>query len=283
MMICSMPGGHRLLDAVLDDRLVDQRQHLLGLRLGRGQEAGAPAGGREDGFTDAHRTSVGRVSAGRGMSRPSLAPDPLRAGRRPGLPGARSRRWKALDEAPDGEAERPGSVQVGEVGRAPQPDPASIPGGPREAVHAPRRKSRSHSPLRMRVGPGYIGEARVRTARPTMARRACAPPADQKPPATIGLGDVPAEAGPEEPRVEGIERRPVEPIHDPGEREIRRGEDAHGSAVAPDRTSPRTSSGRRAARSIATYPPSDRPTTTACPPPASSIASRQLVGGASER
>ena len=60
------PGGHRLLDAVLDDRLVDQRQHLFGLRLGRGQEAGAPAGGGENGFTDAHRTSVGRVSGDAG-------------------------------------------------------------------------------------------------------------------------------------------------------------------------------------------------------------------------
>ena len=50
-------GGHRLLDRVLDDRLVDERQHLLRLRLGRRQEAGAPAGGREDGFADAHRTS----------------------------------------------------------------------------------------------------------------------------------------------------------------------------------------------------------------------------------
>ena len=28
------PGGHGLLDRVLDDRLIHQRQHLLGLRLG---------------------------------------------------------------------------------------------------------------------------------------------------------------------------------------------------------------------------------------------------------
>ena len=58
MMTCSMPGGDRLLDRVLDDRLVDERQHLLGLRLGGGQEPGAPAGGGEDGFADAHRTST---------------------------------------------------------------------------------------------------------------------------------------------------------------------------------------------------------------------------------
>ena len=47
-----MPGGHRLLDPVLDDRLVDERQHLLGLRLGGGQEARAEAGGGEDGLAD---------------------------------------------------------------------------------------------------------------------------------------------------------------------------------------------------------------------------------------
>ena len=50
-----------LFDRVLDDRLVDQRQHLLGLRLGRGQEAGAPAGGREYGLSNAHGTSTDGV------------------------------------------------------------------------------------------------------------------------------------------------------------------------------------------------------------------------------
>ena len=54
------PGGHGFLHRVLDDRLVDQRQHLLGLRLGRREDAGAPAGGGEDGFSDAHRTSRSR-------------------------------------------------------------------------------------------------------------------------------------------------------------------------------------------------------------------------------
>ena len=38
-----------------------------------------------------------------------------------------------------------------------------------------------------------------------------------------------------------------------------------GSRLAPETTSPRTNPGRRAARSIATYPPSDSPTTTAAP------------------
>ena len=46
-----------LLDRVLDDRLVHQREHFLRLRLGGWKEPGAPAGGREDSFADAHRTS----------------------------------------------------------------------------------------------------------------------------------------------------------------------------------------------------------------------------------
>ena len=58
------PGGDRLFDRVLDDRLVDQRQHLLRLGLRRRQEAGAPARGGEDGLSNAHRTSGWRVGAG---------------------------------------------------------------------------------------------------------------------------------------------------------------------------------------------------------------------------
>ena len=49
----SMPEATRLLDAVLDDRLVHQRQHLLRLRLGGRQEAGAETGGGEDGLAHA--------------------------------------------------------------------------------------------------------------------------------------------------------------------------------------------------------------------------------------
>ena len=45
-----MPAAHRLLDHVLDGRLVDDRQHLLGLGLGGRQEAGAEAGGGDDGL-----------------------------------------------------------------------------------------------------------------------------------------------------------------------------------------------------------------------------------------
>ena len=53
MITCSMPAADRLLDPVLDDWLVDQRQHLFRLCLGGGKEACSPTGGRKDGFTDA--------------------------------------------------------------------------------------------------------------------------------------------------------------------------------------------------------------------------------------
>ena len=43
-------GGPRLLDRVLDQRLVDDRQHLLRHCLGGGQEAGAEAGNGQDGL-----------------------------------------------------------------------------------------------------------------------------------------------------------------------------------------------------------------------------------------
>jgi hypothetical protein len=46
-------GRHRLLDHVLDDRLVHERQHLFRLRLGGGKEARAEARGGEDGLADA--------------------------------------------------------------------------------------------------------------------------------------------------------------------------------------------------------------------------------------
>jgi hypothetical protein len=49
------PGGYRLLHHVLDGGLVHQRQHLLGLRLGGGQEARAQAGGGENGFVRSWR------------------------------------------------------------------------------------------------------------------------------------------------------------------------------------------------------------------------------------
>src|SRR5439155_740830 len=59
------PRRHRLLDDVLDGRLVDEGQHLLGLGLGRGQEPRAETGRGEDAFADAHG-SLPRSDADRG-------------------------------------------------------------------------------------------------------------------------------------------------------------------------------------------------------------------------
>ena len=50
-------GRDGLLDRVLDHGPVDEREHLLRLRLRGGEEAGAPAGGGEDSLANAHRTS----------------------------------------------------------------------------------------------------------------------------------------------------------------------------------------------------------------------------------
>jgi hypothetical protein len=55
-------GGHGFFDAVLDDGLIDQREHFLGLGFGGGQEAGAEAGGGEYGFADFHGHRGGRWS-----------------------------------------------------------------------------------------------------------------------------------------------------------------------------------------------------------------------------
>ncbi len=50
-------GFARLVDHVLDQRLVDDGQHFLRHRLGGGQDAGAEAGDGEDGFADFHGCS----------------------------------------------------------------------------------------------------------------------------------------------------------------------------------------------------------------------------------
>ena len=47
-------GPHQLLDHVLDDRLVDDRQHLLRLRAGRRQQARAEPGDRDHRVGDRH-------------------------------------------------------------------------------------------------------------------------------------------------------------------------------------------------------------------------------------
>ena len=47
-------GGHGFFDAILNDGLVHQGEHFLGLGFGGGQEASAEAGGGEYGFADFH-------------------------------------------------------------------------------------------------------------------------------------------------------------------------------------------------------------------------------------
>ena len=59
-------GGARLVDDMLDDRPVDDGQHLLGDRLGRRQETRAQPGDGEDGLADflQHEKSMWRASGG---------------------------------------------------------------------------------------------------------------------------------------------------------------------------------------------------------------------------
>ena len=52
MMMLVDAGGDRFLDAVLNDRLVDERQHFFRLRFGGGKKARAQAGGGEDRLAD---------------------------------------------------------------------------------------------------------------------------------------------------------------------------------------------------------------------------------------
>ncbi len=103
-------GGDRLFDGVLDDRLVDERQHLLRLSLRRRQEPGAPSGGRKDGFADSHRTSGAALVDPRSIPRgppPTrweevVEPSPMVAG--PGPPGHRLGRDGLALDGPVGRA-----------------------------------------------------------------------------------------------------------------------------------------------------------------------------------
>ena len=47
-------GSERFFHAVLNDWLVDQRQHLFGLGFGSGQKTSTQSGGREYGFANSH-------------------------------------------------------------------------------------------------------------------------------------------------------------------------------------------------------------------------------------
>src|SRR5918996_1469181 len=56
------PGTHGFLDHELDRRRVDDRQHLLGGRLGRGQETRAESRHRDHGVLDLHAGNGTRVA-----------------------------------------------------------------------------------------------------------------------------------------------------------------------------------------------------------------------------
>ena len=205
--------GDRLLDAVLDDRLVDQRQHLFGLRLRRGKEAGAPSGGRKNGFADAHRTSAGGGQGRRERwPKSSTGPSPGRSagclesdGSGAGSPSTK-RRTARLNAA--------GSVQVGEVRGAAQPDAATILGRAPEAL---RGQSEEHVAIavhdegRARIGGQARPEALIDQC-PQRLRTGGRP----EPSGDDRIGDRRGEAGPEEPRVDGLEPPPVDVVHDPG-------------------------------------------------------------------
>ena len=90
-------GGDGLLDRVLDHRLVDEREHLLRLGLGRREKSGSPTGGGKDGFSDSHRTSGAAL-----VDRPSIARGPRQT--RPGRA-----RWGIELRPPGG----PGVASVG--------------------------------------------------------------------------------------------------------------------------------------------------------------------------
>ena len=133
MRMSSMPLPHRLLHHVLDGRLVDDRQHLLRLRLGGGEEPGAQTGGGDDGLADvghgarfyslasASTSAPRRDGAGRGCRgggrrrarpRPRTPPPPRRAAR-----PARRRR----------EARRPPPPSPPTRRRSPSPPPPTPP------------------------------------------------------------------------------------------------------------------------------------------------------------
>src|SRR5262249_24073607 len=80
-------GGARFLDRILDQRLVDQRQHLFWPRLGRGKEAGAKTADGKDRLAYALR----HVFL---ASKPNVTPVPadhvpVACTRRPGRPKTR--------------------------------------------------------------------------------------------------------------------------------------------------------------------------------------------------
>ena len=141
MMICSIPAATASSTPYWMIGLSTSGSISLGCALVAGRKrVPQPAAGKTALRTRIEPRWVG--VRGRGVGRPSLAPGPSRAGRRP-VAGRVDRLREALDEATDGEAEGLRSVQVREVRGAAQSHPPGVAGRPREASRAARRKSRS--------------------------------------------------------------------------------------------------------------------------------------------
>ena len=82
------PRLARLVDRVLDQRPVDDRQHFLGDRLGRGKETGAETGDGKHGFADRFAGVMGRHRRRRASvnlrnrcshGKPEIARQPIRS------------------------------------------------------------------------------------------------------------------------------------------------------------------------------------------------------------
>ena len=238
MMTCSMPAATASSTAYWMTGRSTSGQHLLRLGLGGGQEAGAPAGGGEDGLANAHRTSdLGRIRAGRltrGRMRRSIAVGSRSRSRRSagatpgetrvGRPGHRGR-----------DASRSGTTQIAPDRRQAAPRrPRGARRPRRRAGGGPRRRAPG---LRPRPGAGPSASpsrTAARSAPKTGSRRA-----------TIEVRVGPIERRPSRKSSAGTAgRRPRRPT---AARATRPG---RGRAASPPRRSPSPATSRRNAAGV---------------------------------
>ena len=201
------PGGDRLLDRVLDDRLVDEREHLLRLRLRGRQEAGAPSGGGEDGFANAQSnlrsTWAGPPEYTRGSREASRYgwssewPDEWPT---PSSSPATNRRTASLNASGRSRFERcvaPRRRTIRAWLRGPREVALAQPERQVELPVEDQRRPGVRGQRRQEAVPGEAAERSRATRRPEPAR-------DDR------VGDGRREARPEEPAVEGVQTVPVE-------------------------------------------------------------------------
>ena len=222
-------GGDGLFDRVLDDRLVDEGQHLLRLRLGGRAGSGCPS--RRRGRRPCERASnlavtgwAGRESIPRGPGYSPVTPIPadLAKSRTTWLNATGRSRFDRC-RAPRRTTRRAFLALAANVG-------------------AERRNSRSYSPLRIRTGPPYAarrGTNRSPNSGPQRERATAGPESAGH----DRLGDRRRVARPEEPAAEAIQAGTVEVGHDP--RQSPEGQDAR---LRPAPRTPRRSPARGRAR-----------------------------------